>query len=133
MAVRSFWFVFLVLILVVVLNVKAREIPQQPKNTTSTTNNLNPSTKDVPKDSDKMNRDKKCGIFFAGVGAAGGVGGAAGVIPIDKGFGTLPTFGGLGSTGAGTGGGLGGGSGAGLGGGLGGGSPPSSPLVPISP
>ncbi|XP_057545746.1 uncharacterized protein LOC130824745 [Amaranthus tricolor] len=103
----------------------SREVPK-PKNNTS---NLNPkevntlvSINTTTNTSHLNDKDDKHFIAFAGMGAAGGVGGAAGIIPIDfqgLGPGTIPTFGGLG--GGGTGGGIGGGAGTGgIGGGVGG-------------
>ncbi|XP_021769877.1 uncharacterized protein LOC110734131 [Chenopodium quinoa] len=152
MGIRSFWCVFLVLALVVVLHANAREVPKpknienqnnevivDPKNGTSgtgtklvdtDTNTVDPTkeaaAKGVPKEGGDVNSDEKNFISFAGVGAAGGIGGVAGVIPIgglggfDKGFGAMP-FGGLGGSGGGLGG-LGGAAGGlgGAGGGLGG-------------
>uniref|UniRef100_A0A803LFF7 Glycine-rich protein n=1 Tax=Chenopodium quinoa TaxID=63459 RepID=A0A803LFF7_CHEQI len=108
MGIRSFWCVFLVLALVVVLHANAREVPKpknienqnnevivDPKNGTSgtgtklvdtDTNTVDPTkeaaAKGVPKEGGDVNSDEKNFISFAGVGAAGGIGGVAGVIPI---------------------------------------------------
>ncbi|XP_021764275.1 glycine-rich protein 5-like [Chenopodium quinoa] len=109
MGIRSsFWCVFLVLALVVVLHANAREVPKpknvenennevivDPKNGPSgtgtklvntDTNTIDPTkeaAKGVPKEGgNDVNSDEKNFISFAGVGAAGGIGGVAGVIPI---------------------------------------------------